>query len=359
MKRGRKMKRAKRLLPVLTAFCLMLSSGFTSLAAGAYTYTVTISAGDQGTLRVDDGVSISVEGGGDYEVLRSEDGKTVQITGLTSENHVRFLNSAAVLSNDSKYYVKGIRKGGRDNVDLSYFRVERDQDYVVAYGIKGNMVQYTVNYVDAYGNALYPSQTYYGNVGDRPVAAYLYVEGYQPQAYNLTGTLQSDASKNIFTFVYRQIVVEQPGEPAPGGNEPGGDETPGGNVPGGGEAPAGNVPGGNVPGGNVPGGNIPGGNVPGGNEPEEDVPGGEESDFPESDLPQGQIPDPEEVIDINDEDLPQGGFDDNGTIVAANREHIRNKWIAIGVGIAAAAFLGAGLYIFLRMGRSEEKEQEE
>ena len=50
------------------------------------------------------------------------------------------------LGEDSKYYVKGVRMGGRDNstVDLAYFRVERDEDYVVAYGIRGNLVQYTV-----------------------------------------------------------------------------------------------------------------------------------------------------------------------------------------------------------------------
>ena len=354
------MKKAKRWFPVLTALCLLLSSGFTSLAAkqDAYTYTVTFSAGDQGTLRIDDGVSISVEGGGDYSIVRSEDGKTVKITGLTTENHVRFLNSAAVLDADSKYYVKGIRKGGRDNVDLAYFSVERDQDYVVAYGIRGNMVQYTVSYVDQYGNELHPTQTYYGNIGDMPVAAYLYVEGYQPQAYNLTGTLQSDASKNRFVFVYREIEREAPGTTVPGGNTPGGN-TPGGNTPGG-NTPGGNTPGGNVPGGNVPGGNVPGGNVPGGNQPE----GGGGENIPDENLPEGSPKEPEEIVNIDDENLPQGQFGEDGllgpfvegTIAAANQDHIRSKWIAIGVGVSAVAFLGAGIFIFLRMGRREREQ---
>ena len=40
------------------------------------------------------------------------------------------------------------------------------------------MTSYTVNYVDENGNELAPSRTYYGNVGDRPVVAYLYMDGY-------------------------------------------------------------------------------------------------------------------------------------------------------------------------------------
>ena len=48
---------------------------------------------------------------------------------------------------------------GRDNasskrLDAPAFTVEGDADYVVAYGIKGNMVAYTVNYQDASGNSL-------------------------------------------------------------------------------------------------------------------------------------------------------------------------------------------------------------
>ena len=52
----------------------------------------------------------------------------------------------------------------------------------MVYGILGNAVAYTVNYVDTSGRQLAPSETYYGNVGDEPVIAYLYIEGYQTQA---------------------------------------------------------------------------------------------------------------------------------------------------------------------------------
>ena len=84
----------------------------------------------------------------------------------------------------------------------SAFEVNGDQDYVVAYGIPGELAEYTVNYVDATGNKLADSRTYYGNVGDEPVIAYLYIDGYIPDNYNQTGTLVSDVSKNVFNFVY-------------------------------------------------------------------------------------------------------------------------------------------------------------
>ena len=77
-----------------------------------------------------------------------------------------------------------------------------DADYVVAYGIKGNMVAYTVNYQDASGKSLAESQTFYGNVGDKPVVAYRYVENYIPDALALTKTLSDNESENVFTFTY-------------------------------------------------------------------------------------------------------------------------------------------------------------
>ena len=75
-------------------------------------------------------------------------------------------------------------------------------DYVVAYGIKGDMVAYTVNYQDANGKTLADSQTFYGNAGDKPVVAYKYIENYIPQALALTKTLSDNESKNVFTFTY-------------------------------------------------------------------------------------------------------------------------------------------------------------
>jgi hypothetical protein len=77
-----------------------------------------------------------------------------------------------------------------------------DQDYVVAYGIPGDLTEYTVNYIDADGNKLADSQTYFGNVGDEPVIAYLYIEGYVPASYNVSKVLSAKAADNVFDFVY-------------------------------------------------------------------------------------------------------------------------------------------------------------
>ncbi len=158
--------------------------------------------------------------------------EVVTYTGLNYGDRVTFDIGRVVLEDDSKYYVRGIRESGLDNDTAAApsIRVTGDLDYVVAYGIPGSTVAYTVNYEDAAGGALHPSATYYGNVGDKPVVAFQYIEGYQPQAYNLTKTLSANAADNVFTFVYSRVGAgagtgENPGAvpggtptTAPGGN---------------------------------------------------------------------------------------------------------------------------------------------
>lgn len=133
-----------------------------------------------------------------------EGGGCLVFEGLVPGQRVNFSSRMISLKDGSKYYVKGIRESGKDNNTVYYndFYVEGDRDYVVAYGILGDAVAYTINYEDTSGRSLAPSETYYGNVGDRPVVSYLYIEGYQPQAYNLIGRLSENAADNVFTFVY-------------------------------------------------------------------------------------------------------------------------------------------------------------
>lgn len=157
-----------------------------------YTYTVTFYAGNQGTFA--DGAGKIVMSNLKYGAFVSFD---VQKDGVVT------------LNNSDKYYVKGLRKSGRDNSETDELEASRysvtvkgDADYVVAYGIKGNQVAYTVNYQDANGKELLASNTYYGNVGDKPVVAYQYVEGYTPQALALTKTLSENSAENVFTFRY-------------------------------------------------------------------------------------------------------------------------------------------------------------
>ena len=220
------MNRIRKFLFFLPALCLVLwAAGTRCHAAEEYTYTVTFYPGNHGTFAGTGGVSIG--GGNASGVSIGMEGEAIKVRGLKSGDMVSLdaaLSGTVALGEDSRYYVKGIRLSGRDNntVDSSAFRVEGDRDYVVAYGIRGDMTSYVVNYQDEAGNALGESRSYYGNVGDKPVVAFLYVEGYEPMAYNLTKTLVSNEAENVFTFIYRRAAADG------GGNEPGSDSPAGG-----------------------------------------------------------------------------------------------------------------------------------
>lgn len=207
------MKRNLRLAAVLFAFLFALGAALPAYAASAekeeYTYTVRFLAGAQGTI----------------------DGEeSVVYTGLHYGDRIVFRQNRVQPGNDSKYYVRGIRESGKDNstvTDAASFTVTGDADYVVAYGLRGDIVAYTVNYTDVNGNELAPSETYYGNVGDRPVVAFQYFDGWQPQAYNLTGTLQKNEGSNVFTFTYTRVEDTLLIPPADLGENPGGVLQPG------------------------------------------------------------------------------------------------------------------------------------
>lgn len=204
------MKIWKKAVMLLSVFCICFTLSYTDAAAEeeAYTYTVTFYAGNQGTFANSNGLSVRYN-------LGKIDVKSDKITvsGLKFGDIVSFDAQAGALGmgDANKYYIKGIRESGRDNntVTASAFKVDGDADYVVAYGIKGDTVGYRVNYQDTAGNTLAPSKTYYGNVGDKAVAAYLYIEGYTPQALALAKTLTANENENVLTFVY--VADEAPG----------------------------------------------------------------------------------------------------------------------------------------------------
>ncbi len=223
VKERRKQKGAGKILTIVMALCLAGGMSRTVQASGeGYTYTLRLYAGAQGAIDAsvvqrlaDAGAQVSIE-----------NGEVCVVSGLHYGTQVVFdIQRGVTLNNNSKYYCKGFRISGEDNSTGSLatpsVTVSGDQDFVVAYGIQGETVAYTVNYVDQDGNELFPSAVYYGNVGDKPVVAYQYVEGWQPQAYNLGKTLVADASQNVFTFVYSPIptvvnteTVVVPGQPA-------------------------------------------------------------------------------------------------------------------------------------------------
>ena len=277
-------KSGTKALGMLLALCMAFSLS-DRVSAGnydQYTYTVRLFAGAQGTI---DGSKVCrIQG----QTIPGDSGAVYEISNLHYGDQITFnVQGGVAVGTDSKYYIRGIRQSGEDNSTVGNlsFTVTGDQDYVVAYGIKGATVAYTVNYLDEEGNALAPSEIYYGNIGDKPVVAYQYIEGYQPQAYNLGKTLTADVSENVFSFIYRPVPVNvtvdyvtrpgQPQQPAVNPEEPAEPEEPQqGGIPVIGPEP----------------------------EPEPEIP------LPDEELPQVP-PDPEDYVDLDDPDLPQAGGD--------------------------------------------------
>lgn len=176
------MMRLKKLFIMMMSLTVFLSLAYTQVCA--YGYKVTLYTGNQGTINSQNEMSINVSKG--------------QMVSLDL--------SQIELPQDSKYYVKGIRLSGHDsvdNLDPATFVVNGDLDYVVVYGVKGNQVSYTIRYVDENGKQLSEDTVLYGNVGDKPVVAYKYIDSYIPQSYALTKTLVENEKENVFTFTYK------------------------------------------------------------------------------------------------------------------------------------------------------------
>ena len=200
----------KRLLKYFLAALVVITGVFSQTAdakAFSYTYTVSFSAGGQGS--INGGVQVRKASGNEASVSVSAKGDKLIVTGLEYGDVISCdAQGSVALNENSKYYVKGIRLSGRDNntVAQSAFLVSGDQDYVVAYGIPGELAEYTVNYVDTDGNKLAESRTYYGIKNKKTNIAYLYIDGYIPDSYNQTGKLSSNASENVFNFVYSRAA---------------------------------------------------------------------------------------------------------------------------------------------------------
>lgn len=322
------MKKWKRLLVSLLTVSMTLGASTMSVMADdttPYTYKVTLSAGNKGTIN------------GQNKIER---------TNIASGSTVTFnLNDIQVT--DDKYYVKGIRLSGRDNDEAlaaPSFTVDKDADYVVAYGIKGNMVAYTVNYQDASGNSLAESQTFYGNVGDKPVVAYRYVENYIPDALALTKTLSDNESENVFTFTYTPgatdrivettttVTTTVPGTATPAGaaGTTGATGTTG--------AAAGTGTGTGTAG--TAGGTTAGGTTTGG------TAGGTTNADNSQDTTDDTTTEPDEqtpksLVDLDDEDTPKGNID--------AKDKTSKTPIAAGIGIIVVAVAAlAGLIVFLK-----------
>ncbi len=358
----------RKFLTGLLIFCLFFQMTCTTSAAAesgtAYTYTVTFYAGNQGAFTGTEGISVYTSGfsvaDGITKSMR-DDGSAITVKGLKAGYRISFNDIPVNLAEDSRYYVRGLRQSGRDNATVSApsFEVRQDADYVVVYGIRGNTVSYEVRYEDADGNTIAPSRQYIGNVGDRPVVAFLYIEGYEPQAYNLVKALTENAAENVFTFVYNRVETGG-GQPAPapeGGGQPapapegGGQPAP---APEGGGQPVPTPEGGGQP---VP---VPEGGTPvDADRPEEDVtPVDDGTDIPDEDIPTDDGP--EELVDLDDEDVPLANPGDGKNPFAVfdpNEQDGRTNMLrALAVGLGGAGILLVMTFLLLRKKKKDNKK---
>lgn len=328
------MKKWKRLLVSLLTVSMTLGASTMSVMADdttPYTYKVTLSAGNKGT----------INGQNKIEQTNIASGSTVTFN----------LNDIQVT--DDKYYVKGIRLSGRDNNETlaaPSFTVDKDADYVVAYGIKGNMVAYTVNYQDASGKSLAESQTFYGNIGDKPVVAYRYIENYIPDALALTKTLSDNESENVFTFTYTPgatdrivettttVTTTVPGTATPAGaaGTTGATGTTGAAAgTGTGTTAGGTAAGGTTAGGTTAGGTTTGGTAGG----TTNADNSQDTTDDTTTAPDEQTP--KSLVDLDDEDTPKGNID--------AKDKTSKTPIAAGIGIIVVAVAAlAGLIVFLK-----------
>ena len=331
------MKKIRKLLAAVLTAGLLLSLSAVNVFAEEYTYRVTIDGGNQGVLAGMAGLEVKRASAN----VSLEDGKIV-IRNLKANDVVSFdaQKGAVSMNDDSKYYIQGIRRSGRDTEEMasSSFRVTEDSDYVVAYGIKGNLVSYTVRYQDGNGNELAPSQTYYGNIGDKPVVANIYISGYSPKALALTKTLSANEAENVFTFEYRKgetQVIETPGETTTetvvqyidgGTTTRPTDQTTG--------QTAGQTAG-----------------QTGTQTPEVDTEAGQAQPEEDENVTEVQGEEvPQDLVDLDDEETPLGNMD-------LDKEDVK-KGIPLAAGIAisvAAVAALAGLFIFLRKNRAGRK----
>lgn len=198
----------KKIVFALFAIVLIICSSVCSLSVNAsedyfasdYTYTVRIYSGAQGTFS--DGSSMIL--------IRATYGTTISLAETLDTIEMKKVENFSGELVESKYYAKGIRESGKDNNTVDsmmgpVFTITRDADYVVAYAMKGGDISYTVKYIDAETKKeLAPTDTFYGNIGEKPVVAYKYINGYIPKVYNLAKTLREDASQNVFVFEYKK-----------------------------------------------------------------------------------------------------------------------------------------------------------
>ena len=180
----------KKVLMILAAILLLNAFGSKVYADEKKTYTVTVSAGLHGMLVDEKGnktKQITVEIGADEGWMWNPNDYEIK------EENI-----------DENYYFMGYHIAGIEGV-VGAQTITHDIVFVASYGVENNLVKYYVNYVDEDGKGIGPvRKVYKGNVGDKPVIAYIHINGYAPLVENYTVTLKEDETIEL-TFIYRRV----------------------------------------------------------------------------------------------------------------------------------------------------------
>ena len=157
-------------------------------------YTERVYSGNVGAINgTVNGVYIdeNVDYGDTISIVQSTDGDDYYVTAGGTQ---------IAITADEEYFVKGLKESGKEKFSTSYV-VSRDQDYVVAYGIEGRKVMYTVKYL-LWGSdtELASDAHFYAEVGDSPVTSYIYIDGYVN--YRRSTKVLTDKPEENILFVY-------------------------------------------------------------------------------------------------------------------------------------------------------------
>ncbi len=210
----------KLLFSLLTV--LLLMTPLKVYAEETYGYTITVYTGNEATfedgtttrkLTVEKGASLSIEVKNDQLIINNGTAEKLVLKKTTETDNVHF--------------IKGFKETGRDNDDYYVTRtidkVTEDMDFVIIYGVPGEMVRYTVRFVDENGKQLLDPKEFYGKVGDAPIVSHVYIEDYLPNADNTTKKLVEDESQNVMIFTY--TVARTTAAETSGGNVQSGSQT--------------------------------------------------------------------------------------------------------------------------------------
>ena len=312
----------KRFLITALVFAVMMFmagtlSVFANVSTEAYEYTITVYAGQQGHFEPSgstiSGLPFELKDGGKTLTIKSKPAVDPITKAVTFDQVTIDQSSIGFKLDNGDYYLRGFRQAGHDNDDkkmsATAFYIEQDVAYEAAYGMKGGMVKYTVHYQDEDGDELIASEEFYGRPGDKPVVSFRYVDGYQPDAYNLTKTLSTNEADNVFIFTYSQ--------------------NPGGGAGGAGAAGAGGAGAG--------------------------AGAGAGTNIGDANAPQAG---PADLVDLDDNQTPTtDGTGVDGTTDIDDNKTPGANWPLIGGGAALLVAIAAAALILARRRREEEEEE--